>query len=257
MRSAVGSGPGDPAACRACIPRYPLSHGLGLLQTSNGQPRHASIFHQRATQGRQPNCSVPNHAIAYQTTSRATKGHRGGDTMFCLRSVSSLASSLPFAGDADFHQWLGLLVFLSSCSPLYVVLFLATNYWLQRPCVYCSILLFVLCASLIDFKADWFEPRWQPSMESSLSASETLPSFISGNATVTDAVLETASLAISALNGTGGSLVSAAMNSAKRRVGGGASNSSGSATLDFFSVVKSAMEKWQVRIPCLGVVVRL
>ncbi|KAK0248641.1 hypothetical protein LTS09_016200 [Friedmanniomyces endolithicus] len=150
-----------------------------------------------------------------------------------------------------------LLVFLSSCSPLYVVLFLATNYWLQRPCVYCSILLFVLCASLIDFKADWFEPRWQPSMESSLSASETLPSFISGNATVTDAVLETASLAISALNGTGGSLVSAAMNSAKRRVGGGASNSSGSATLDFFSVVKSAMEKWQVRIPCLGVVVRL
>ncbi len=177
--------------------------------------------------------------------------------MFCLRSVSSLASSLSLAGDADFYQWLGLLVFLSSCSPLYVVLFLATNYWLQRPCVYCSILLFVLCASLIDFKADWFEPRWQPSTESSLSASETLSSFISGNATVTDAVLETASLAISVLNGTGGSLVSAAMNSAKRRVGGGASNSSGSATLDFFSVVKSAMEKWQVRIPCLGVVVRL
>ncbi|TKA60898.1 hypothetical protein B0A55_12051 [Friedmanniomyces simplex] len=151
--------------------------------------------------------------------------------MFCLRS------------------WLGLLVFLSSCSPLYVVLFLATNYWLQRPCVYCSILLFVLCASLIDFKADWFEPRWQPSTESTQTASETLSSFISGNATVTDAVLETASLAISVLNGTGGSLASAAMEGVKRRAGGGASNSSssssGSATLGFFSVVKSAMEKWQ------------
>ncbi|KAK3646560.1 hypothetical protein LTR56_000464 [Elasticomyces elasticus] len=158
--------------------------------------------------------------------------------MFCLRA------------------WLPLLVFLTNTSPLYAALFLATNYWLQRPCVYCSILLAVLLFSIFDFNADWFEPRWQPSSNELQSASETLSSFISGNATMSDAVLETASLAISALNGTGGSLASAAMNSMKRRaVAGSAGNES--TTAGVYAVAKSALEKWQVRIPCLGVVIRL
>ena len=51
----------------------------------------------------------------------------------------------------------------TNASPIYIVLFLTATYALQRPCVYCSILLFVLVFSLFDFHADWFEPRWQPS----------------------------------------------------------------------------------------------
>jgi len=153
--------------------------------------------------------------------------------MFCLRS------------------WLGLILFLSNASPLYVALFLATNYWLQRPCVYCSILLWVLILSLFDFKADWFKPRWQPTQ----SATETLSSFISGNGTVTDAVLETASLAVAALNGTGGSLASAAMDSVKRRVGGGVG--SGSANVTTFEALRGVAERWQIRIPCIDVTLRL
>jgi len=129
---------------------------------------------------------------------------------------------------------------------------LTATYALQRPCVYCSILLFVLVFSLFDFRANWFEPRWPAS---TTTASETLSSFVSGNATVSDAMLETASLALSAINGTGGSLASAALEGVKRRMGGGhattPSNSNG------FEWLRSLVDKKQFRIPCVDVIVRL
>ena len=115
--------------------------------------------------------------------------------------------------------------------------------------MYCSILLFVLVGSLFDFHADWFEPRWQPSIP---STSLTASSLLSGNTTITEALSETASIAISAINGTGGSLASAASEAVKRRAVEG-TEISGSG----FEWLRSLLEKRQMRIPCVDVLVRL
>lgn len=172
--------------------------------------------------------------------------------MFCLRN------------------WIALLVFLyvlvpvyenmlresdyetrTNASPIYVFLFLTATYALQRPCVYCSILLFVLIFSLFDFNANWFEPRWKPPA----SITETAGSLLSGNATLAEALGETASIAISAINGTGGSLASAAMESVKRRAAGG--NDGAQVSGSGFEWLRSLIEKRQFRIPCVDVIVRL
>ncbi|EMC96717.1 hypothetical protein BAUCODRAFT_148281 [Baudoinia panamericana UAMH 10762] len=155
--------------------------------------------------------------------------------MFCLRA------------------WVLTLIFLTNAAPIYIALFLTATYLLQRPCVYCSILLFVLVFSLFDFQVDWFEPRWRPSQEQLTSVSEALSGLISGNATVTDAIVETASLAVSAINGTGGSIASAAMEGVKRRLSGGHT----SPATTGFEWLRGILEKKQFRIPCVDVVVRL
>ncbi|KAH9845226.1 hypothetical protein Tdes44962_MAKER01236 [Teratosphaeria destructans] len=163
--------------------------------------------------------------------------------MFCLRS------------------WIPLLIFLTNASPFYILLFLTATYALQRPCVYCSILLFVLVFSLFDFHADWFAPRLQQNAKAPLtSVTEALSGFISGNATITDAVLESASLAISAVNGTRGSLASAAMEAVRRRGGGSGTVVGGegnNTTASGFEALRGLLEKKQVRIPCVDVIVRL
>jgi hypothetical protein len=140
----------------------------------------------------------------------------------------------------------------TNASPIYVLLFLTGTYWLQRPCVYCSILLFVLVFSLFDFHADWFEPRW-PS--GAIAPSETASSYLSGNATLAETLMETASMAITAINGTGGALASVAMEGVKRRMGDGGVNATVSGS--GFELVRGLLEKKQIRIPCVDVVVRL
>ena len=156
--------------------------------------------------------------------------------MFCLRS------------------WLPILVFLTNAPPLYIALYLAGTWALQKPCVYCSILLTILCFSLLDFNADWFEPRWQPAVP----VSETLSNFVSGNATVQEMIWETAGLAVSALNGTGGSLASAAIEGARRKASSGNITETASATTNGFEWLRSAVEKrGGIRIPCVDVTVRL
>ena len=140
----------------------------------------------------------------------------------------------------------------TNASPIYVLLFLTGTYWLQRPCVYCSILLFVLVFSLFDFHADWFEPRW-PS--GSIAPSDTASSYWSGNSTLTEAFMETAGMAATAINGTGGSLASAAMEGLKKRMGEGAANATASGS--GFELVRGILDKKQFRIPCVDVVVRL
>ncbi|KAF2718560.1 hypothetical protein K431DRAFT_314868 [Polychaeton citri CBS 116435] len=155
--------------------------------------------------------------------------------MFCLRS------------------WVPLLIFLTNASPIYITLFLTANYALQRPCVYCSLLLMILVWSLFDFSADWFEPRSANSPSQLVAPAE---SWINGNSTFTDAVLETASLALSTVNGTGGSAASAVLDAIAQRAGvpeGAAANGSESA----FVGLRAMLEKWQFRIPCVDVVVRL
>ncbi|QIX02059.1 hypothetical protein AMS68_007576 [Peltaster fructicola] len=153
--------------------------------------------------------------------------------MFCLRS------------------WLPLLIFLTNASPIYVILFLTANYVLQRPCVYCSILLFVLIFSLFDFNADWFEPRWP---KDAASPTETISSLLSGNATMSDALFETAAMAVTAINGTGGSLASSAMDGIKKAF---TAQVPGNASIGGGDWIRAFAEKRQFRIPCLDVMVAL
>lgn len=62
-------------------------------------------------------------------------------------------------------------------------------------------------------------------------------------------------MAVTAINGTGGALASAAMGEVKRRMGNGEINAT--ATGSGFELVKGLLEKKQFRIPCVDVVVRL
>lgn len=91
------------------------------------------------------------------------------------------------------------------------------------------------------------------------SITETAGALLSGNATFTEALSETASIAVSAINGTGGSLASAAIEGVKKKMASGIGSpsagimSSGSG----FEWFRSLLEKRQVRIPCVDVIVRL
>lgn len=67
--------------------------------------------------------------------------------------------------------------------------------------------------------------------------------------------METAGMAITAINGTGGSLASAAMGGVKTRLGNGGVNATASGS--GFELVRGLLEKRQIRIPCVDVVVRL
>lgn len=74
------------------------------------------------------------------------------------------------------HSWLPLLFIPTTASPAFIFLFFVSTYFLNRPCVYCSILLLILfCTScnwsdrcFFDFSSDWFRPR--PSILTSPSA---------------------------------------------------------------------------------------
>ncbi|KAI0125126.1 bladder cancer-related protein BC10-domain-containing protein [Xylariales sp. AK1849] len=69
--------------------------------------------------------------------------------MFCLRS------------------WLPLLFIPTNASPAFIFLFFVCTYFLNRPCVYCSILLLILFVTscywsdrcFFDFSSNWFAPR--------------------------------------------------------------------------------------------------
>ncbi|PHH78604.1 hypothetical protein CDD82_2946 [Ophiocordyceps australis] len=69
--------------------------------------------------------------------------------MFCLRS------------------WLPLLFIPTSASPAFIVLFFICSYFLNRPCVYCSVLLLILFLTscnwsdrcFFDLRSNWFHPR--------------------------------------------------------------------------------------------------
>ncbi|TKX19459.1 hypothetical protein C1H76_8308 [Elsinoe australis] len=55
--------------------------------------------------------------------------------------------------------WVPLLFFLINVSPIYFILFVSATFYMQRPCLYCSILLTILVISLYDWRSNWFEPR--------------------------------------------------------------------------------------------------
>lgn len=72
-----------------------------------------------------------------------------------------------------------------------------------------------------------------------------------------EALSETASIAVSALNGTGGSMVSAAMNGIKRRAMVDSQEVHNSAAGSGLEWLRNFLERRQFRIPCVDVIVRL
>ncbi|KAF4344865.1 hypothetical protein FBEOM_1151 [Fusarium beomiforme] len=94
--------------------------------------------------------------------------------MFCLRS------------------WLPLLFIPTNASPAFIFLFFICTYFLNRPCVYCSILLLILFLTscnwsdqcFFDFGSNWFLPR---------------PATPSEEATFNSTVLEMANTTVAAI----------------------------------------------------------
>ncbi|KAI0020451.1 bladder cancer-related protein BC10-domain-containing protein [Xylariomycetidae sp. FL0641] len=131
--------------------------------------------------------------------------------MFCLRS------------------WLPLLFIPTNASPAFIFLFFVCTYFLNRPCVYCSVLLLILFVTscywsdrcFFDFSSNWFAPR--PPSSSAVSPNPSL-STCNGNATVTalsDPALDDAyafnATAVEMLNSTATALAGAAAEELARK----------------------------------------
>ena len=77
------------------------------------------------------------------------------------------------------RSWLPLLFIPTNASPAFIFLFFVCTYFLNRPCVYCSILLLILFLTscnwsdrcFFDFRSNWFLPR--PGSAGSLDVSDT------------------------------------------------------------------------------------
>ncbi|KAF2182781.1 hypothetical protein K469DRAFT_585229 [Zopfia rhizophila CBS 207.26] len=148
--------------------------------------------------------------------------------MFCLRS------------------WIPILFFLlrTNASPVYLVLFISATYFLNRPCVYCSLLLAILVVSLFDFHTAWFELPL---------ASEATEPAINGTTPLRDTIGETASIVVSAANSTAQAMVKAVIDGLRAKTAS-ASQASGGASYEW---VKGLLGKKEWRIPCLDVLVRI
>src|ERR1700761_6878144 len=79
--------------------------------------------------------------------------------MFCLRSWIPILFFLYVPAAPDREQMANVNT-STNASPIYLILFISATYILNRPCVYCSLLLAILVVALFDFHGDWFEPRY-------------------------------------------------------------------------------------------------
>jgi hypothetical protein len=119
-------------------------------------------------------------------------------------------------------------------SPVYLVLFISATYFLNRPCVYCSLLLFILVVALFDFHTPWFDAPLSESAELALNGT----------------VVETAGLWAQAANLTAKSVMRGAVE--KGRMGEG--QASGGQSYEW---VKGLLGKKEWRVQCLDVLVRV
>jgi len=151
--------------------------------------------------------------------------------MFCLRS------------------WIPILFFLTNASPIYLILFVSATYMLNRPCVYCSMLLFILVVSLFDFHTSWFEPRYAhpealfaASSTANSTTAESAVSSLGSLVPIPSVVSDAVSVAGAVVNSTLGGIV-----------GKGVHESSGSAMGEW---IRGVMRK-EWRINCFDITIRL
>ncbi|KAF2002970.1 hypothetical protein P154DRAFT_461254 [Amniculicola lignicola CBS 123094] len=145
--------------------------------------------------------------------------------MFCLRS------------------WIPILFFLlrTNASPIYLILFISATYFLNRPCVYCSLLLFILVVALFDFQTPWFEPPF---------SSETESSALDGSTPLRDMVLESAGVVLQVANQTVQTVVKGAVDGIREKSMGVVQGSGSEWVRGFWG-----KKEW--RIGCLDVLVRI
>lgn len=136
----------------------------------------------------------------------------------------------------------------------FVVSFFVLTYFLNRPCVYCSILLFILFISscywsdqcFFDIYSNWFEPRYLSPPLADPSSQFLQPAPI-GNDTSDDV-----SFVVQAINDTATALAGGALEELKRRA---------SAKPEWTGVGMEWIRSWlgarEWRLPCLDVYIRL
>ncbi|KAJ8604273.1 hypothetical protein MRB53_041871 [Persea americana] len=148
------------------------------------------------------------------------------------------------------YTWID--VHRTTASPPYALLFLSAIYFLNRPCVYCSILLGVLVLALFDFSGPWFGDDISHSPETNSSIAESW-----GLADVTTSLQALASGASSVVagvfNGSAGIAVDAAKNETSRRAKVPAPEWSGWG----LEWARSLSGRRELRIPCFDAVLRL
>jgi hypothetical protein len=134
----------------------------------------------------------------------------------------------------------------TNASPIYLVLFISATYFLNRPCVYCSLLLAILVVALFDFHSNWFEPRYANTASS--AASELLANATSP---ISGAIMETLSSVASAMNSTAAAVVEAVAGGLTQRPP--PEEQLNSTVVEW---IKGLLRK-EWRISCVDVVVRL
>jgi hypothetical protein len=123
----------------------------------------------------------------------------------------------------------------TNASPVYLVLFISATYFLNRPCVYCSLLLFILVVALFDFHTPWFDPPLAP---------DTAELALDGT------LVETAGALAQAANHTAQALVKSAVDGVRGRMGQVDNGKE-------YEWVKGLLGKKEWRIQCLDVLVRI
>lgn len=137
----------------------------------------------------------------------------------------------------------------------FVISFFFLTYFLNRPCVYCSVLLLVLFISschwsdhcFFDFHSNWFEPRHLPS-----PLPNPMANAAQGSTAVTTSTAEQGSFLATVLNNTAAALAGAAVEEVKRRT---------EIRTEWTGIgvewIRSLLGKREWRVPCVDVLIRL
>ena len=123
----------------------------------------------------------------------------------------------------------------TQASPVYLILFISATYFLNRPCVYCSLLLFILVVALFDFHTPWFDPPLAP---------DTAELALNGT------MVETAGVLAQAANHTAQALVKNAFDGVKSKMGQGNGGKE-------YEWVKGLLGKKEFKMQCLDVLIRI
>jgi hypothetical protein len=132
---------------------------------------------------------------------------------------------------------------------VYLILFLSATYFLNRPCVYCSLLLFILVVALFDFHTPWFEPPLSSESAAELNNATTAP--------FRDGLIETAAVFAQAANQTAQALIKTAVDAVRERASGSTVDALYGNGTAGYEWVKGLMGKKEWRIQCLDVLVRV
>lgn len=122
---------------------------------------------------------------------------------------------------------------------MYLVLFIGATYFLNRPCVYCSLLLFILVVALFDFHTPWFDPPLADTAELALNG--------------TTPLIENMGVLAQVANNTAQALMSNAVDGIREKTIGVGQASSG----EGYEWVKGLLGKKEFRIDCLDVLIRI